>query len=172
MARIPSGGTDLKTTAYVTLDPSRLEPTRGTAYPPPYDDGFEGRLKRRLTKALGLTQFGVNLVTLKPGAMSSQRHWHHNEDEFVYVVRGPITLITDEGAEDLTDGMVVAFPAGVPNGHHLVNRTDRAVTYLEVGTRAPEEIAEYPDIDLRAVKENGAFRFTTKTGEPLESGPR
>ncbi len=151
------------------LDPSTVEPRRGTGYPPPHDEGFEGRLKRRLTEALGLSQFGVNLVTLEPGAMSSQRHWHEKEDEFVYVVRGPITLITDDGAQELTEGMVVGFPAGVPNGHHLVNRSDRPVTYLEVGTRSSEEVAEYPDIDLRAVKENGVFRFTTKAGEAISS---
>ncbi|RMH35946.1 MAG: cupin domain-containing protein [Deltaproteobacteria bacterium] len=155
------------TTAHPVLDPDRIEPHRGTAYPPPHDRGFDGRLKRRLTQPLGLSQFGVNLVTLEPGAMSSQRHWHAREDEFVYVVRGPITLITDHGEQELTDGMVAGFPAGVPNGHHLVNRSDRAVTYLEVGTRASEEVAEYPDIDLRAVKEGGVFRFTTKSGAPL-----
>ncbi len=149
------------------LDPSTVEARRGTGYPPPHDEGFEGRIKRRLTQALGLSQFGVNLVTLEPGAMSSQRHWHAKEDEFVYVVRGPITLVTDEGAQELTDGMVVGFPAGVANGHHLVNRSNGPVTYLEVGTRSPDEVAEYPDIDLRAVKEDGVFRFTTKAGTPL-----
>ena len=150
------------------LDPSTVEARRGTGYPPPYDAGFEGRLKRKLTERLGLTQFGVNLVTLEPGAMSSQRHWHAHEDEFVYVLQGPITLVTDQGEQQLATGMVAGFPAGVPNGHHLVNRTDRPVTYLEVGSRAETEVAEYPDIDLRAVKEGGAFRFTTKAGEPIE----
>ncbi len=157
------------TPSHPVLNPSTVAPRRGTSYPPPYDRGFEGRLKRRLTEALGLSQFGVNLVTLEPGAMSSQRHWHQKEDEFVFVLQGPITLITDEGARELSDGMVVGFPAGVPNGHHLVNRSDGPVTYLEVGTRSLEEVAEYPDIDLRAIKENGVFRFTTKAGESLSS---
>ncbi len=155
------------TSPHPVLDPSRVEPRRGTGYPPPHDAGFEGRLKRRLTEALGLSQFGVNLVTLEPGAMSSHRHWHAKEDEFVYVLRGPITLVTDDGARELTDGMVAGFPAGVPNGHHLVNRSDGPVTYLEVGTRSSEEVAEYPDIDLRAVKEDGVLRYTTKAGRVL-----
>ncbi|RME72965.1 MAG: cupin domain-containing protein, partial [Planctomycetota bacterium] len=108
---------------------------------------------------------------LEPGAMSSQRHWHANEDDFVYVVRGPITLITDEGEQELTGGMVAGFPAGVPNGHRLVNRSDRAVHCLIVGTRAPEEVAEYPDIDLPAIKANGVYRFTNRAGELLSESP-
>ncbi len=157
------------TVPHAVLDPHTIEARRGTGYPPPYDQGFDGRLKRRLTEALGLSHFGVNLVTLEPGALSSQRHWHAKEDEFIYVVQGPITLITDEGARDLHTGMVAGFPAGVPNGHHLVNRSDAPVTYLEVGSRTPDDIAEYPDVDLRAVKEDGVFRFTDKTGKDLAS---
>ncbi len=152
---------------HTVLDPLSVEARRGTGYPPPHDVGFHGRLKRRLTDALGLSQVGVNLVTLEPGAMSSQRHWHARKDELVYVLRGPVTLVTDAGARELTDGMMAGFPAGVPDGHHLVNRTDHPVTYLEVGTRSPDEVAEYPDIDLRAVREGGVLRFTTKAGEPL-----
>ncbi|RMG12764.1 MAG: cupin domain-containing protein [Deltaproteobacteria bacterium] len=155
------------TRGHVVLDPATVEGRRGTAYPPPFDRGFEGRVKRRLTAPLGLTQFGVNLVTLEPGAYSSQRHWHAKEDEFVYVVRGPVTLVTDAGETVLETGWVAAFPAGVPDGHHLTNRGPHPVTYLEIGTRAPDEVAEYPDIDLRAVKESGTFRFTTKADKPL-----
>ncbi len=150
------------------LDPMTVPARRGTLYPPPYDKGFEGRVKRALTQALGLSQFGVNLVTLEPGAMSAQRHWHAEEDECIYVIRGPITLITDRGPQILVDGMMAGFPAGKPDGHHLVNEADHPVTYLEIGSRKDKEVAEYPDIDLRAVKEQGVFRFTRKDGTPYD----
>ncbi len=148
--------------------PDSVRATRGAGYPSPHDRGFQGRIKRRLTDALGLSQFGVNLVTLEPGAMSALRHWHEREDEFVYVVRGPITLVTDAGEQVLGDGMVAGFPAGEPDGHHLVNRGSHPVTYLEVGTRADEDVAHYPGVDLRAVKREGAWRFETRSGAPLE----
>ncbi len=148
------------------LDPATVEGRRGTFYPPPLDAGFEGRLKRKLTAALGLQQFGVNLVTLDPAAMSSLRHWHAQEDECVYIVEGPVTLVTDAGETVLSTGMMAGFPAGARDGHHLVNRTDHTVTYLEIGSRSPEEVAEYPDVDLRAIKTDGTFRFEHKDGTP------
>jgi uncharacterized cupin superfamily protein len=148
-------------------DPYALPGRRGTIYPAPYDKGFDGRLKRALTERLGLTQFGVNLTTLEPGAMSSQRHWHANEDEFVYVLDGELVLITGEGEHVLTAGMAAGFPAGEPNGHHLVNRSGAPATYLEIGTRCKDEDAAYPDIDLRGEKRDGKFRFfRTSSGEP------
>lgn len=151
----------------VIRDPAKLEGRRSTTYPPEFAKGFEGRCKRALGNAGGLTQFGVNLTTLEPGAMSAHRHWHAREDEFIYVIEGELTLITDAGEELLGPGMAACFPAGEPNGHHLVNRSDAPATYLEVGTRSPDEDAEYPDIDLRLTKRDGKGVFTRKSGEPI-----
>jgi uncharacterized cupin superfamily protein len=150
----------------VIRDPEQVEGRRGTIYPAEFAQGFEGRIKRALGNAGGLTQFGVNLTTLEPGAMSAHRHWHAREDEFIYVVEGELTLITDAGEEILTPGMAACFPAGEPNGHHLVNKSARAATYLEVGTRSRDEDAEYPDIDLRLTKRDGKPVFLRKSGEP------
>ncbi len=148
------------------LDPESVTPRTGSIYPKPFDAPLKGRAKRALGDPLGLTQFGVNLTTLAPGAWSSQRHWHENEDEFVYVLEGEITLVTDEGETVLRPGMAAGFPAGKPNGHHLINRGDAPALYLEVGTRMPAEVAHYSDIDLGARKEGGRFVFTHKNGEP------
>ena len=115
-----------------------------------------------------MTQFGVNLVTLAPGAWSSQRHWHENEDEFIYVLEGEITLITDAGEQILKPGLAAGFPAGKANGHHLVNRSRKPARYLEVGTRAQTEEAQYSDIDMMARKVDGRFVFMRKNGEPYK----
>ena len=126
-------------------------PTRfGTAYPAPYDAPCRQRKRWKLGDAAGLTQFGVNLLRLAPGVWSSQRHWHTAEDEFVWVVEGEVVLVTDAGEEVLRAGDCAGFPAGQPNGHHLINRSDREAVLLEVGSRRPrEDQADYPDIDLR-----------------------
>ena len=149
------------------LDPMTIAPRQGTSYPKPFDRGFERRVKRALTEALALSQFGVNLVVLKPGGMSAQRHWHETEDEFIYVITGEATLVTDEGAQLLGPGMCAGFAAGEQNGHHLVNRANKDVHYLEIGTRAVEDNCAYPDIDLKAVKRDGRFRFFTRNGGAL-----
>jgi len=152
----------------VIRDPAKLHGRRGTIYPAEFADGFEKRIKRPLTEALGLTQFGVNLTTLEPGAMSSLRHWHANEDECIYVLEGELVLITDEGECVLEPGMVAGFPAGEVNGHHLINRSTKPATYLEIGTRSKDEDANYSDVDLRAEKRDGRYRFVRKSGEPYE----
>lgn len=151
----------------VIEDPAKLPERRTTIYPAPFDKGFEKRAKRALTGLLGLTQFGMNLTTLEPGAQSSHRHWHAREDEAIVMLEGVLTLITDEGEQDLTPGMIAGFPAGVANGHHLVNRGRKPATYLEIGTRASDEDVVYSDLDLRASKRGGTFLFTRKSGEPL-----
>jgi uncharacterized cupin superfamily protein len=135
-------------------------------YPRPFGDPLQGREKRALGDALELTQFGVNLVTLAPGSWSSQRHWHANEDEFVYVLEGEVTLVIDQGEKTLGPGMAAGFPAGNVNGHHLINRSDKPALYLEIGTRAETEEAQYSDIDMVARKHDGRFVFTRKDGEP------
>jgi uncharacterized cupin superfamily protein len=124
-------------------------PTRfGTAYPPPYDEPCKDRKRWKLGDAAGLTQFGVNLLRLAPGVWSSQRHWHVKEDEFVYVLEGEVVLVTEAGEEVLRAGDCAGFKAGVEDGHHIQNRSDRTAVLLEVGTRSDEDGAAYPDIDL------------------------
>ena len=148
------------------LDPASVKPRLGSIYPSPFGEKLAGREKRALGDPLGLSQFGINLVTLAPGSWSSQRHWHTNEDEFIYVLEGEVTLVTDGGETLLGPGMAAGFPAGKPDGHHLINRSGRPARYLEVGTRADTEVAQYSDIDMVARKEGGRFVFMHKNGEP------
>jgi uncharacterized cupin superfamily protein len=152
----------------VIRDPMNLAGRRTTIYPTRFAAGFDKRLKRALGDAGGLTQFGVNLTTLEPGAMSALRHWHTHEDEFVFVLEGEVMLVTDAGEELLGAGMAATFPAGEPNGHQLVNRSAASATYLEVGTRSPVEDVVYPDVDLRFLKRDGRASFVRKSGEPYE----
>jgi uncharacterized cupin superfamily protein len=135
-------------------------------YPEPHNRVVAGRSRKRLGNAAGLDQFGVNLTTLKPGAASALRHWHEKEDEFVYVVEGELVLVEDSGERVLKPGDAAAFKAGVRNGHHLINRTDRDAVYLEVGTRAKQERAEYSDVDMILVRDEKSARFTRRNGEP------
>lgn len=120
----------------------------GSRYPAPYDEPCRGRTYQFLGDAAGLTQFGVHFVTLAPGAWSSQRHWHHLEDEFAYVLEGEVVLIEDEGETLLGAGDCAAWKAGVQNGHHLVNRSAHEARLLVVGSRNPEDHGEYSDIDM------------------------
>ena len=141
-------------------------PTRfGTGYPPPFDERCKGRRRWQLGDAGGLTQFGVNLMRLPPGQWSSQRHYHTHEDEFVWIVEGEVVLVTDEGEQVLRAGDCAAFPAGVPNGHHLQNRSDREAVLLEVGSRLPElDGCDYPDLDMLA--EPGVEPYLHRDGTP------
>ena len=111
----------------------------GSRYPKPYDEPCRNRVKHILGDVFGVGQFGVNLVTLAPGAWSSQRHWHENEDEFVYVLEGELILSDDAGDHPMIKGMCAGFKAGNGNGHCLKNVSDHPATYLEVGTRAKSE---------------------------------
>jgi uncharacterized cupin superfamily protein len=113
-----------------------------------------------------LGNFGVNLVTLPPGAASAQRHWHSHEDEFVYVVEGELTLITEDGEQVLCPGHVAGFPAGKADGHHLVNKGTAPATYLEIGDRRREDAVTYPDADLHLEPTPEGRVFTDKKGEP------
>ena len=141
-----------------------------TGYPEQFRQAVAGRQRKRLGNAAGLDQFGVNLTRLLPGAQSSQRHWHQAEDEFVYVLEGELILCEDHGETVLRAGDAAGFKAGVANGHCLVNRSARDAVYLEVGTRAARERAEYPDIDLVAHKDEDGYRYTHKSGEPYPKG--
>jgi uncharacterized cupin superfamily protein len=148
------------------IDISQAKVRTSTVYPAEFQSVVDGREKAALGNLAGLTQFGVNLTRLKPGAASALRHWHENEDEFVYILEGEITLIEDEGETLLKPGDAAGFKAGVPNGHHLVNRSNRDAVYLEIGTRAPCERAHYPDVDLAYAKDETSVRITHKSGEP------
>jgi uncharacterized cupin superfamily protein len=147
------------------LDPLSITPRTGSGYPEPFRSRVLPREKRALGDALGLTKIGINLTTLPPGKASAMRHHHTREDELVYVVEGQVVLISDEGEQLLTAGMVAGFPAGEANGHQLVNRSDRPARYLEVSNRDPEDAAVYPDDDLAYCKgPDGKAIFTRKDG--------
>ena len=148
------------------IDIAKVAVETATTYPDPFWQATVGREKQRLGNAVGLSQFGVNLVTLKPGAWSSQRHWHRNEDEFVYVLEGEFTLIEDHGEVILKPGDTAGWKADSRIGHCLVNRSQRDARYIEAGTRAPHETAVYPDIDMRAERDKNGMRYVKKTGEP------
>ena len=120
----------------------------GSHYPSPFDVPCRAQACQRLARFAGLTQFGVNLTVLEPGAWSSQRHWHTHEDEFVWVLEGEVTLVTDAGEELLRVGDCAAFRCGEPNGHHLINRSARPAKVLEIGTASPVDTCTYPDIDM------------------------
>ncbi len=136
----------------------------GSRYPAPHDAPCIDRSKAVLGDVFGLNQFGVNLVTLQPGAWSSQRHWHEKEDEFVFVVEGEIVLVDDDGEHLMTPGMCAGFKANSGNGHCLKNLTDKPVVYLEVGTRAQNETAWYSDIDMKVSLVNRVMTYTKKDG--------
>jgi len=148
------------------IDISKVPLDTATGYPPPFNKAVEGRQRKRLGRAAGLSQFGVNICTLKPGAASSQRHWHENEDELVYVLEGEVVLCEDAGETVLKAGEAAAWKAGVADGHCLVNRSDRDVVVLEVGSRAAKERAFYSDIDMMVVRDGKEARYTKKSGEP------
>jgi uncharacterized cupin superfamily protein len=126
----------------------------------------KGRFRKALGNAGGLTQFGVNLCRLAPGAATAQRHWHEKEDEFVFVLDGELVLIEDDGETVLTAGDAAAFKAGTRNGHHLVNRSGRDALLLEIGTRDLNDRGEYPDLDMTFVCENGVDQFLHRDGTP------
>ena len=139
-------------------------PTRkGSSYPAPFHEVAGERVRQRLGDAGGLSDFGVNLMQLPPGAWSSQRHWHSEEEEFVWVVSGEVVLVTDKGEEILRAGDCAAFPKNVPDGHVLINRSKAAAVVLEVGTRAADDVCTYSDIDMKVSDKTG---YTHKDGKP------
>jgi len=147
-----------KPLALPALDPATVAERRGSGYPEPFRSRMGERAKRRLGDACGLTKFGVNLVTLGPGGQSALRHWHTQEDEFVYVLEGEVVLVTNGGEQVLGAGMCAGYPAGKKDGHHFVNRSAAPVTYLEIGNRIEGDNGLYPDDDLMWVEdENGVF---------------
>ena len=141
--------------------------TRPSNYPEPFASRMAGREKRPLGDMFGLSNFGVNLTRLVPGAGSALRHAHSRQDEFIYVLEGHPVLITDEGETPLAPGMCAGMKAGSGNAHHLVNRTGEDVLYLEIGDRSPGDSVTYPDDDLVAVfGPDGKWSFVRKDGTP------
>ena len=144
-------------------------PTRfGTRYPAPYDAPCKDRRRWMLGDAAGLTQFGVNLMRLEPGAWSSQRHWHAREDEFVHVLQGEVVLVEDGGETVLRAGDSAGFKAGVRDGHCLQNRSTADVELLVVGSRNDADYGEYSDIDMAYApgRYSGRGGFRHKDGTP------
>ena len=155
------------------IDVATVEPILGSLYPAPFDQPCRARERRRLGDAAGLTQFGVNLLRLAPGSWSSQRHWHSHEDEFVYVLAGEVTLVTEAGEELLRAGDAAGFRAGEADGHSLQNRSSAEALLLEVGTRnEAQDATTYPDVDLRAPAGGMPARFTHRDGRPYPDAPR
>jgi uncharacterized cupin superfamily protein len=148
------------------IDASALTSVVGTLYPSPFDAPCRARERTKLGDAAGLSQFGVNLLRLPPGAWSSQRHWHTGGDEFIYVLAGEVVLVTDGGEEVLRAGDSAGFPAGDTNGHCLQNRSADDARVLEIGTRVPGETAHYSDIDMVAQSDGNRSIYTRRDRTP------
>jgi len=149
------------------IDLAKVPVSTRSSYPAPYDGWMEGRKTLQLGRAGGLTQFGVNITILPPGGRSSLRHWHLNEDEFLMVLEGELTLVTDSGEHLMRPGDCAAFPAGVSEGHTMANRSDAEGRFLVVGSRAPHEVCTYTDVDLKVETKQGRPHFTRRDGSPL-----
>ena len=144
------------------IDLESIEQVNRTGYPPPFNEEVRGRWYRRLAPAAGLTDFGVSQVTLKPGAWSSQRHWHEGEDEFLILVSGEAVLVEDDGRTVLRPGDCAAWPKGVTNGHHLCNESDSDCTFIVIGG-GTNSGGGYSDIDMMWTVADG---FVHKDGSP------
>lgn len=144
------------------IDVAAVPVRSGSSYPTPFDQTCNGLARQRLARNAGLTAFGVNLTVIPPGGWSSQRHWHSHEDEFVWVVEGELTLVTDAGEEVLRAGDCAAFKRGEADGHHLVNKSGRPAKVLEVGNVVDDDRCVYPDIDMLA----GPEGFVHRDGTP------
>ena len=152
------------------VDPKTLTPRTDSGYPQCFRERVLPREKRALGDAFGLTRIGINQTTLPPGKSSALRHWHSDEDEFVYVLSGELTLINDDGELVLGPRMVVGFPAGDGNAHHFRNSGQTEAVYLEVSNRSADDRVEYPDDDLalNGQDANGRWQFTHKDGTVWE----
>ncbi len=136
-----------------------------TGYPEPFATRVAGREKRRLGNHFGLTNYGINLCRIDPGSVSSMRHSHSAQDEFVYILEGSPTLVTNAGATILSAGMCAGFKAGSGDAHHLHNDSTEAVWYLEIGDRSAGDLVEYPDDDLALHEDHESFVYTHKNGD-------
>jgi uncharacterized cupin superfamily protein len=150
------------------VDLDRIEPVNRTGYPPPFNEDVAGRWYRRLAPATGLTDFGVSHVTLKPGAWSSQRHWHDGEDEFLVILSGEALLVEDDGCTALKPGDCAAWPKGSTNGHHLRNEGEQDCVFVVVGG-GKNTGGGYSDIDMLFTEDG---RYVRKDGTPYEDTTR
>jgi len=148
------------------VDIDAIVPIIGVGYPPQFREQSAGRKRLKLGDAGGLEDFGVNLTSLPPGKWSAQRHWHRNEDEFVFVVAGEVVLVEDQGETLLRAGDCAAFPKNSGNGHHLQNRSTAVATYIEIGSRHPDDLITCSDVDMMSPSRDG--RFLHKDGTPFE----
>ena len=146
------------------IDVAKVPERKGVGYPQPFDALSAERIRQRLGNAGGLTDFGINLMSLPPGNWSSQRHWHSHEDEFVFVLEGELVLIEDGGETVLRAGDCAAFPRGTGDGHHMINRSDAVAVYLEIGSRHADDVTICSDIDMMSTNTDG--RFVHKDGTP------
>ena len=135
---------------------------KGSLYPDPFRNLTKTRIRQRLGEAAGLSDFGVNLVRLPPGEWSSQRHWHTDEEELIYVLEGELTMVTDAGEEIVRAGECAAFPKATPDAHNFINRSKADAVYLEIGSRHDRDVTHYPDIDLHFADHT----YTHKDGRP------
>lgn len=152
------------------IDYDTLEMVKGRYLPSlaAYTKGITNNyVKGKVGDKAGLTQFGVNRAVLKPGAGTSMRHWHVNQEEFVIVVEGTVILVDDEGEHQLKAGDCAGFKAGDANGHHIINKSDEVAILFEIGTRTVTETVYYADHDLMVTNSDGAYHFTTKNGGAL-----
>ncbi len=158
------------------VNPENVPDSTGSNYPQQFQSAVAGRVKKRLGNAAGLRNFGVNLVRLAPGSCSALRHWHTRQDELIYILEGEVSLMANSGEQVLKPGMAAGFPAGDADGHHLVNRTNADVVYLEIGdslrdsfaSRTSGDSANYPDDDLIAKASGNGWIFTRKNGDVYE----
>lgn len=148
------------------IDVSKAQIRTTNIYPQQFKMPVEGRAKMALGDLARLSQFGVNLTRLPPGVASSLRHWHEQEDEFVYILEGELTLIEDDGETLLKAGDAAGWKAGVADGHMLINKSQSDAVYLEIGTRSPKERAHYPEHDLLYIRDENGIRVTQRDGKP------
>ena len=169
--RWPDGESDMSTPSKPrppAFDPDDVSESNFTSYPEIHRAANQTRYNRRLGNHAGLTNFGVNLTRILPGGQSSFRHAHSRQDEFVFVLEGEVVLETNSGAQVLTAGMCAGFPASTGDAHRFINRTTRDVKLLVIGDRTAGDDISYPDVDMHAVLgPDGAYKFTTKAGDPL-----
>ena len=157
---------DRKPVAVVAADVAPR--TKPSNYPEPFASQMTGRVKRQLGDVFGLTNFGVNLTHMVPGSISALRHSHSKQDEFIYILEGTPTLVTESGEFQLKPGMCAGFKAGEGGGHQLANRSNDVVVYVEIGDRTAGDSVFYPDDDIEAYLEGGAWCFRRKNGEPYQ----
>lgn len=146
------------------IDLAAVPEVSGSGYPEPFRAALAGRHYRRLAAFAGIDDFGINLCRLEPGAWSSQRHWHSSEDEFAIMLEGEAVLVTDAGETVMRPGDCAAFPAGVPDAHHFVNRSASDAVFLVIGSDKPADTCHYPDVDLHLPRNDGGY--THKDGTP------